>query len=329
MITVKNRLDILVRGIRASLSLEAAVSRAGAPARPGKKDRRPAVSRKGAGKTKGAAKGGPSGTPAGKPRREAPAATAPAEPGRLSFRCNICGAGSAARVVELDRETPSCGNCGSTVRWRSIVHALSVELFGESLALPDFPARPDITGVGLTDAESYAAPLSRKLGYKNTYLHKEPMLDIAAGDSGLEGTLDFVISSDVFEHVAPPVSRAFENSRKLLKPGGVLIFTVPYGKTGETVEHFPELHDYRVIQRNGGYVLENTTREGEKQVFDDLVFHGGPGTTLEMRRFTEPSLISACKAAGFGEVKVYKAPDFDHGIYWNVDWSLPMAARTS
>lgn len=251
------------------------------------------------------------------------------QPGYLSFRCNICGRTSVARVEELNREAPSCKGCGSTVRFRSIIHVLSIELFGESLALPDFPTRPDLTGIGMSDWEGYAIPLAHKFNYRNTHYHKEPKLDITSGDPVLEGTLDFIISSDVFEHVAPPVSTAFENVRKLLKPDGVLIFTVPYGKEDETMEHFPDLHDYQIVQQDDDHVLKNTTKDGVVQTFNQLVFHGGPGATLEMRQFSELPLIEQFKAAGLDSVKIYKAPNFDYGIYWSVDWSLPMAARIS
>ncbi len=42
-------------------------------------------------------------------------------------------------------------------------------------------------------------------------------------DPKLEGQLDFVISSDVFEHVPPPVDIAFENTRRMLRPGGLFV----------------------------------------------------------------------------------------------------------
>lgn len=251
------------------------------------------------------------------------------EPGCLFFRCNICGQACLTKVVELDREKASCKNCGSTVRWRAIIHILSVELFGQSLALPDFPVRHDISGIGLSDWDGYAAQLTRKLNYRNTFYHQEPRLDIASIDAALEGSLDFIISSEVFEHVPPPVSVAFQNARRLLKPGGVMIFTVPYSKEEKTLEHFPELHDYKLIESNGHYTLRNVTKSGAVQIFEDLIFHGGPGSTLEMRVFSESSILEEFKEAGFSNIKIYRTPDFEHGIYWRDNWSLPMSARTA
>jgi SAM-dependent methyltransferase len=247
------------------------------------------------------------------------------EAGCLQFRCNICGQIGLVKVTELDREVPSCLNCGSNLRFRSLIRALSVELFGKSLALPDFPASRTIKGIGMTDWEGYAAGLAQKFDYRNTFHAQQPKLDITNLEPELVGAFDFVICSDVFEHVAPPVSVAFENVRKMLKPQGVLIFSVPYTKEAETAEHFPELFDYQLQKRNKRYVLENLTRSGETQVFDNLVFHGGP--SLEMRVFSESSLLKEFQEAGFGKVKIYQEPDFEHGIYWYCDWSLPIAAR--
>jgi len=249
------------------------------------------------------------------------------EPGLLSFRCNICGQVGAAKIAELSREQPSCDSCRSTVRWRALIHVLSVELFGKSLALPDFPERRDITGIGMSDWEGYGIPLARKLNYKNTYFHQEPKLDITSINSALEGTLDFIISSEVFEHIPPPVSIAFENARKLLKPEGVLILTVPYTKNKQTLEHYPELYDFQIIESSDQYILKNTTKSGIVQVFDNLVFHGGAGSTLEMRVFSESSLIEELKNAGLNNIKIHQAPFFEHGIYWSHDWSLPVSAR--
>jgi SAM-dependent methyltransferase len=210
---------------------------------------------------------------------------------------------------------------------RAIIHVLSTELFRESLTIRDFPERPEIKGIGMSDWIGYAGTLEKKLGYKNTYYHKPPKLDITSIDPDLEGTMDFVISSDVFEHVEPPVSVAFENVRKLLKPNGVFIFSVPYNKDGRTEEHFPDLYKYEIVEKNGAFILKNTTKDGVEQTYDNLVFHGGDGATLEMRCFSEASIKEELLKAGFAHVNIYSKPDFEHGIYWTNNCSLPIAAR--
>ena len=59
-----------------------------------------------------------------------------------------------------------------------------------------------------------------RLPSTNTFLHKPPLLNTVSPPKEWLSRFDFVISSDVFEHVVPPVSRAFENALHLLKPGG-------------------------------------------------------------------------------------------------------------
>jgi SAM-dependent methyltransferase len=250
------------------------------------------------------------------------------EPATLLFYCNICSKLSLTDVRRLDRETPTCQACHSNARVRAVIQVLSTELFHENLLLPDFPTRREIHGLGMTDWEGYAVKLAEKFAYQNTYYHKEPRLDIAAANIASEFTgKDFIISSDVFEHVVPPVSRAFENVWKMLKPGGVFVLTVPYSTQQETVEHFPELNEFSVVERDGSFVLRNKTRTGVVQEFNDLVFHGGPGTTLEMRVFSETALIQHLKDAGFAHIKVHQTADLVHGIWWPQPWSLPLSAR--
>ena len=254
--------------------------------------------------------------------------TAP-QPRRASFVCNICG--KKNRNVDLniirDRESPSCKYCGSSLRMRSVIYALSNALFHKGLILPDFPRDRRICGVGMSDWKGYAIPLAKKINYTNTFYHTKPHLDIMNIEDEKEGKFDFIISSDVFEHILSPVSIAFKNTFKLLKPGGVFILTVPFTPAGSTVEHFPNLYDYSIEDKNGSRVLINTTETGEEEVFEDLIFHGGDGFTLELRMFSESGLMDELKAAGFTDIYVQREDYSQFGIIWPITWAVPIIAK--
>src|SRR5579871_5752851 len=89
---------------------------------------------------------------------------------RPFWTCNICGSLSDVPPSEIDREVPSCLSCGSSLRQRAVVAALSLNLFGESIPIDAFPRAPDIRGVGISDWDGYAKRLARRLGYRNTFL---------------------------------------------------------------------------------------------------------------------------------------------------------------
>jgi hypothetical protein len=233
----------------------------------------------------------------------------------VRFRCNICGDENWLLAREMSRETGTCLHCASTVRWRSIIYALSMEIFGRSLALKDFPVRKDILGVGLSDWEGYGDQLTKYFTYKNTFYHREPLLDISNPDPSEWGKYNFLISSDVFEHVPPPIAAAFEGAHKLLKPGGVMIFSVPY-VDGVTREHFPELHRFSIAERNDRHILLNETKDGRKQEFSEVTFHGGPGSTVEMRLFGRESLEADFRNAGFAPPHLYSEQVPECGILW-------------
>jgi SAM-dependent methyltransferase len=249
---------------------------------------------------------------------------------RVDFLCNLCGRrnqGVPREQVE-NRDTATCGYCHSSLRMRAVVHALGAELFGSPRVLPAFPRDKSIRGAGMSDWDGYALALAGKLDYTNTFYHAQPRLDIANIPAELAGTLDFLISSDVFEHIPPAqLDAAFANARRLLKPGGLFLFTVPFEKIEATREHFPRLHDFRIVEEGGRKVLCNTTVDGERERFENLVFHGGEGMTLEMRMFSEADLLRRLTGAGFSKaaVRIDHAPHF--GVVWPIDYAVPIVAR--
>lgn len=253
----------------------------------------------------------------------------PMTPGRdcINFTCNICATAVRGCPIDtIDREVPSCPQCGSTVRFRSIACLLSKAIYGRAMPVSKFEKRPNVAVVGLSDWHILADMLPSKFRFTNTFIHQEPRLDITA-PHGHEAAADVLISSEVFEHVAPPVQRAFDGAFRVLKPGGRLILTVPYSLDETTVEHFPDLHEYRVVDLEGMRVLVNRDRKGNLSVRSGLVFHGGQGDTLEMRLFCEGAIIRHLSEAGFIGADVMREDVPEFGILHRHPWSLPIVAH--
>jgi SAM-dependent methyltransferase len=245
-----------------------------------------------------------------------------------SFICNVCCARNVLPSRPFQREEPSCIGCGSSVRVRGLLHALSKELLGTSLALPDFPWVRSISGLGLSDASFYAERIREKLDYRNTFYDREPRLDLLNPPAGDIGRYDFVLASEVFEHVPAPVERAFSSALQLLKPNGVLIFTVPYSLDPGTAEHFPANGQFGLAEVGGRTVLVNRSPEGKLDATDNVHFHVGcAGPAPEFREFSEAGLRATAAAAGFSEFRIYSADYPEFGIVQAETWSLPVAVR--
>ena len=247
---------------------------------------------------------------------------------KRNFQCNICGSETVAFTVDIcSRDRVSCKYCGSTLRYRSIIHILSLELFGKSIVLKDFPVDKNICGLGMSDWEGYAEILAKKFSYTNTFYHKEPKLDISYVPKKMLQKYDFLISSDVFEHVFPPVVKAFSNSRNLLKKNGTLILTVPYMLFVRTWEHYQHINKLDVVFENGRKQVVNTSEEGDVEIFEDPVFHGGDGSTLELRIFSRSCLKEHFQEGGFVSSIFHRPFKPEFGIFWPTNWSLVMTAN--
>jgi len=225
----------------------------------------------------------------------------------------------------LRREKPSCWKCHSSLRSRSVVNALSICLFRDSITVNEFPS-DSRRGIALSDEEGVVKRLARSLNYENTYYHKEPLLDLRNIDGNQKESLDYIVCSEVLEHIVQPIEDATRNIFHLLKKGGFAIITVPYNtggpQDGPTIEHFPDLYDFDIF-RSGNHeqrgvqdsqVLVNITKDGERQEFADLAFHGGEGVNLEMRQFTKKSLTDLLLESGFSRVENIDSDFKEFGI---------------
>jgi SAM-dependent methyltransferase len=243
------------------------------------------------------------------------------------FLCNICGAECDRPPEGISREGKGCPACNSSTRMRAAIAVLSEELLGVHMTLAEFPVLKGIRGIGMSDTPELAKHLAAKLDYTNTFYHQAPSFDAVHPDPRDFGRYDFILSSEVMEHVPQPIERAFANLFQLLKPDGLLILTTPYSIQGKTKEHFPELHDFTLATLESETVLVNRRLDGSVEVFEDLVFHGGPGSTVEMRVFTEESLRETLLGVGFSSFRVASENVPEFGVEHGEIWSLPIVAR--
>jgi SAM-dependent methyltransferase len=223
-------------------------------------------------------------------------------------------------------EPASCA-CGSNVRLRALIHLLSMELFGSSLTLADFPTLKSIRGLGLSDQPGYARILEEKFNYTNTYYDREPRFDISELHPQIAGTYDFILMADVLEHIAPPLECALQEACRLLNPRGFLGITVYCNPLDQMREHFPELSEFRIVRLGDEQVLVNRRRDGGLEVRDGLIFHGGSGATLEMREFGMTALQNQLLKASFREVFFLTENLPAIGVLFDHDVSQPLIAR--
>jgi SAM-dependent methyltransferase len=222
-------------------------------------------------------------------------------------------------VTQIHRELLRCVGCSANARFRGIARAVQDVLLGDTQTpLCNVAERRDLAGIGMSDTGIYACELERLFAYRNTFYHTEPRLDVTdAGSTHPYRDLDFVVSSDVLEHVRAPVSTALKNIHGMLKPGGVLILTVPYLSGYESIEHYPHLKDYEIVAVGGQHAVVNVRADGLVEQFAAPVFHGGPGSVLEMRVFGEGDLVSMLGYAGF-EVRILEANIQEIGYIWHL-----------
>jgi hypothetical protein len=217
----------------------------------------------------------------------------------LWFVCNCCLAVRRTSITLELREGLVCASCGLNSRQRAILFA------AQKRSKLGFFLNKKLSIVGVSDGAPIASAFKVRFGkiYKNFEFHKEPFLDITKVGGILESSTEIVTCSEVLEHVEPPIDKAFHGLYKLLKPGGWLILSVPHrGADADHVEHFPVMTNSELVNEPSK-VLRGIDLQGNNREFTELVFHGGAGTTLEYRLFSESSLRSNLENSGFTNIE--------------------------
>ncbi|WFU12350.1 hypothetical protein QA646_20790 (plasmid) [Rhizobium sp. CB3090] len=245
---------------------------------------------------------------------------------RITFCCNVCGFSNDLSTAAIHREMLNCVECGSCARFRGVVKAVQQFVFKDATRpLNIQPPIPNIRGIGMSDWRGYADEFSRICDFQNTYYHMEPFLDVTDAISSTNYTdLDFVVCSEVLEHVLGPVTNSLQNIFGMLKSGGILVLTVPSLEGYETIEHYPHLQSFEIVHTGGLYSIVNRRPDGAIEHYVNPAFHGGPGTVLEMRIFGEGDLLSMLRHVGFDEILDLPANDRECGYLWEGSVESPL-----
>jgi SAM-dependent methyltransferase len=153
----------------------------------------------------------------------------------------LCGAVqvfSPARTRSIRDEYP-CGKCSSPLRYRDQASAIIDEFGrGRALSLDQLVRLPSVATLDIYEVSlrgPFIRYFSRLPGYVRSYFWEA--LPLGEEQDGVRNedlrsltfaseSFDLVITSDVLEHIFG-YREAFEEIHRVLKPGGVHIFTVP------------------------------------------------------------------------------------------------------
>jgi SAM-dependent methyltransferase len=162
----------------------------------------------------------------------------------LGGTCCVCAKKTVFLwLLSVGREMPVCARCLSNSRQRHLARAL-IDTFGHPEDLPTLQdVKNNLKALNIYEAQSDGA-IHGALRDLPGYVCSEYFDDIPSGGAGPDGircedlqalsfpddTFDLVITQDVLEHVREP-ALALSEIRRVLKPGGYHVFTVPVNMT--------------------------------------------------------------------------------------------------
>lgn len=223
--------------------------------------------------------------------------------------CSICGFRGTFKVVESvpPRDNFRCENCNAMLRQRDLAQ-LVVDEFGQGRFL-DLSA---LVKSGILDnlriyEAGFRGPIAARLRHLPGYIQSYYWDGVPLGSehNGIRcedirrlsfpsDTFDLMISMEVLEHVFE-IEQALLETRRVLKPGAMHIFTIPVRYP------LPEHSIVRAVERNGQVVHLEPERyhvagDGSKSLVvtdfgaDFIEQHARAGLKLRIVRRSAPSV---------------------------------------
>lgn len=205
----------------------------------------------------------------------------------IKGQCNICGWKGEFSLPEREREGVMCRNCSSTSRNRAVVYVLGQLMKQAGHPVFEWPKNKSLKILESSARGSYPVMFADKFDY---YATEFDPAKIAEGTHPREfadfqklhydnNTFDFVIASDVFEHVRKDED-GYKEILRVLKHGASFILTVPY-------DH----------NRASTIVRVDTSGETDIHLLEPE-YHGGGGHTLTYRNYGR-DLLSLLHKVGY------------------------------
>jgi SAM-dependent methyltransferase len=178
---------------------------------------------------------------------------------------------SAGGLVNF-RERLICPDCGLNNRQRFMAELVRTVLGGRTDAetvylyeqVTQFYAWAATT-LGLEVVGSEYLGHDRSAGEIVDGVRHEDALALSFPDA----SLDLIVSNDVFEHV-PDLDRALSESVRVLRPGGAMLFSIPFHEQADATVRRAELRDGRLVELLPGEYHGNPISDTGSLVFHDI-----------------------------------------------------------
>ncbi|MDQ3000445.1 MAG: class I SAM-dependent methyltransferase [Fibrobacterota bacterium] len=189
--------------------------------------------------------------------------------GSKGGRCILCGRATLYFLTdtpETIRNHAVCVRCGASARHRHLALWVVNEFADRGIRrLSDFRAHPNIKVLNT----SSGSPVAKALGTAPNIVCSEYFDGVEPGGfrNGVQnqdlqnltfedGSLDLILSEDVFEHI-PDLKRGLREVHRVLKRGGMHIFTIPFHFDRKTRDLF-------------------TIKDGKAELIEPIEYHGDP-----------------------------------------------------